>query len=219
MNNQKFRPLKCTVLKMANLASNVYNDDWCKGADGVYINNIETDTQVVCIPRNKKCVDVVFRGTSSGTDIFTDIKAWKSKIHTGECIHSGFLNSFLSIWSELKNFVSCFKYVNVSGHSLGGALSQIAGLYISDICNNVNVFTFGSPLVGNDSFIESLEESNVNIITIEHWFDCVTFIPTRLMGFRKHDNKVSFFRFNVFPSSQHEIKNYIDSIDKKYTKY
>lgn len=214
--NCKYRPNRALVVECAENSLNVYDDDWCKKQYGLFIDNKETDTQVVCRNIDDEMVHVIFRGTSSGKDVLTDLKAWKVKGEFSRGVHAGFLKAFQSVWGDLLVYVAKFNKVVVTGHSLAGALSQLFASHTIGMFKDCQVICFASPLVGDSGFVKRIEESDTKIILLEHYLDKVTWLPTRAMGYRKYDNSVNYWRWNITSLGQHRMNGYIETIKKKY---
>lgn len=127
---------------------------------------------------------VAFRGTKDPVDLITDISflsapfepeqlsnswdpwggAGKSKGGLGWKdmtmeVHSGFLSSFESLrpqLSELLNPLPDATQLVFTGHSMGGALAQIASAFYSH--RRPHCVTFGAPSIGNAGFCKYLED-------------------------------------------------------------
>ena len=74
-------------------------------------------------------------------------------------IHAGFLDQFRVSKDAVVNSVQSSTHVIFTGHSLGGAVASICSLYIKALFPNkrVECVTFGSPRVGNISFVEEFD--------------------------------------------------------------
>ncbi len=92
-----------------------------------------------------------FRGTQSDEagDIITDINAWPVKWKGDSYVHLGFKTAFENVMDQLQlDEVMDKSKLVFTGHSLGGALAQLACAYIG----MGSVFSFGSPRVGDRQF-------------------------------------------------------------------
>ncbi|KAL0081865.1 lipase [Phycomyces blakesleeanus] len=116
------------------------------------------------ITRNDKTktINLVFRGTNSFQNFFTDITlitqsyppVKNARIHVG--FYTAYLDVQKSVISTMIEQISKYPSYNVavSGHSLGGALAVIAtmDLYQRDTrfnSNNLFLRTYGQPRIGN----------------------------------------------------------------------
>lgn len=124
---------------------------------------------------------LVFRGTEQSLDDYiANLKLGTLPFRKiGICIHKGFEESLDSIWSEIEAELDGLKCpVFFSGHSLGAALATLAASRRRPRA----VYTFGSPRVGNQAFVDSL--ADVTIYRIVDDQDIVTTVPPEIMGFR-----------------------------------
>tara|TARA_B110000503_G_C7026088_1_gene361894 strand:- start:138 stop:863 length:726 start_codon:yes stop_codon:yes gene_type:complete len=124
-----------------------------------------------------------FRGTevSQKSDILADLKAGKNLEACGGKVHVGFKGEINKIWPAIEKAIANIDTLYVTGHSLGAAMATIAA---SRMQSKVTALvTFGSPRVGNQEFINSL---NVTHYRVQNNCDDVTKVPFRLSGFRHH---------------------------------
>jgi triacylglycerol lipase len=148
-----------------------------------------TGTQVFVASNTDQTVRIVaFRGTEpeDAADLFADINAvqtpWNDEADRGiGRVHAGFANALLNdgIASTLKSHLASAggaPRVLVTGHSLGAALATLmASLTPCDL------YTFGSPLVGDASFVQATRQ-----IAHVRYVDCcdgVTLVPPTEFGF------------------------------------
>ncbi|CCO29912.1 Lipase OS=Rhizopus niveus PE=1 SV=1 [Rhizoctonia solani AG-1 IB] len=83
------------------------------------------------------------------------------------------------------------------GHSLGGALALLDGLYLKlNLPSNIEIITrtIGQPRVGNDAFAKFVDQKVSNLIRITNKGDLVPGLPPLILGFKhnvgeKHINK------------------------------
>lgn len=114
-----------------------YNFGICaRGGDGVY----------------KQDLFIIFRGTDKALDWLTDARGTWTTSAVGNKVHRGFSDTFNCLVDDIKSFLDgkTFRQVHCIGHSLGGAVANLTALWIKDngYCNNVVLYTFGSPRVG-----------------------------------------------------------------------
>ena len=124
-----------------------------------------------------------FRGTevSQKSDILADLKAGKNLEACGGKVHVGFKGEINKIWPVIEKAIANINTIYVTGHSLGAAMATIAA---SRMQSKVTALvTFGSPRVGNQEFVNSL---NVTHYRVQNNCDDVTKVPFRLSGFRHH---------------------------------
>ena len=89
------------------------------------------------------------------TDI--DMRFWKDDgltDHWGTDVnlHRGFKDAAMFIFEDIEDNYKLEKTVYLTGHSLGGAIAQIIGLWLDVRGHNVQIYTFGSPKVSTSFF-------------------------------------------------------------------
>ena len=119
------------------------------------------DTQAFLATRDRDKVAVLaFRGTevNSWKDIQTDLGIRFYRGKEGVKVHSGFINAFREIESDVKGEVNDLGEYSlyITGHSLGGALAIIAAKEL-ERDTLAACYTFGSPRVGNEDFGEAIK--------------------------------------------------------------
>lgn len=98
-------------------------------------------------------------------------------------LHSGFFAAFEtmkdSMLSEITNQVAANPNatVIVTGHSLGGAVATIAGAYLRKNGIPCDLYTFGSPRVGNEAFANFVSGQDGRTFRITNQQDPVTVVP------------------------------------------
>ena len=122
---------------------------------------------------------LVFRGTEDSVgDIVTDLRLSLPLLGQGPIVHEGFEHALDLVW---KDIASALANVNVplfyTGHSLGAALATLAASRHTPRA----VYTFGSPLVGNRAFTNTLK--NVPIFRVVDDVDEVTMVPPPFLGY------------------------------------
>jgi triacylglycerol lipase len=124
-----------------------------------------------------------FRGTevTEKSDVLADLKAGKNIEACGGKVHVGFKGEINKVWPTIEKAIANIDMLYVTGHSLGAAMATIAA---SRMQSKVTaLITFGSPRVGNQEFVNSL---NVTHYRVQNNCDDVTKVPFRLVGFRHH---------------------------------
>ena len=92
---------------------------------------------------------LIFRGTANWKNVLSDLDARPfidNKLDTK--LHRGFRDAAEIIYEDIKKNYNLDHTVYLTGHSLGGAIAQIIGMWLhSTERHNVQIFTFGSPKV------------------------------------------------------------------------
>jgi hypothetical protein len=146
---------------------------------------------------------VAFRGTdpSSLYNWVEDLDAMHSTLPTAEVkdgvgrVHSGFHDAYDSVRKELISHMIDMrtKYdrmwrhfeVEVTGHSLGGALSTLVALELEALGFQIkSVTTFGSPRVGDEVFADFWgKKFGDRTMRMTHAHDMVPSLPPRMLGY------------------------------------
>lgn len=137
---------------------------------------------------------LTFRGTSSTQDVITDLNIIQERIRGQKYgkirIHKGFLDQYRSVSSDIEECIRKvikkheqpenveFKLF-IAGHSLGGALAQIATVYLGEAfpCLTITCHTFGSPRVGNKAFAKLISKMASDYVRVANTNDPVPMIP------------------------------------------
>lgn len=126
---------------------------------------------------------IAFRGTDDIKDMITDINILMVKGYGGR-VHKGFADALESVWSRVQSALKLFQKekpnakIWVTGHSLGGALAILCGQrlvaekWIKP--EQVAVFTFGQPRVGDKAFADNYP---ANLCRFYHRYDIVPAVP------------------------------------------
>jgi triacylglycerol lipase len=163
---------------------------------------------------------LVFRGTEQNIkDYLTDLEFGElSLLKNKKEVHAGFTEALDSVWHDMAAALARLNGpVFYTGHSLGAALATLAAARHPPSA----VYTFGSPRVGNQAFIDSL--SKVPIYRIVDDEDIVTTVPTAALGFRHVGTEFRLSSLgptlplnHVFgppkPLADHAPINYVDRI-------
>lgn len=144
-----------------------------------WISDPVTDTQAF-IAFNDDYAVIVFRGTEAKSikDIRTDTKARLIKSRLNGLVHEGFQTAFESVEDtineRLQSDVLKGKPLYISGHSLGGALATIATRNLKPPVEIAACYTFGSPRVGNEDWINRIKSPVYRLVNAA---DSVTMLP------------------------------------------
>ncbi len=147
--------------------------------------------------RNRHNAVIACRGTEPDdwNDIRADVDAFSVLAETAGKVHRGFKREVDNLWPMLEtSLMNNRDPVYFVGHSLGGAMAKLCAgrCLLSHISTNPQqLFTFGSPRVGNRSY--------VNTVTLDHYRfvnnnDIVTRVPPIWMGYRHSGYEVYFNR-------------------------
>jgi hypothetical protein len=133
---------------------------------------------------------VAFRGSEPDDymDIATDANFPKDSWAGQGKVHTGFRDAAPkadTLKAKLTPVVKSNAYVLFTGHSLGAAIATLAAV----VCPPDYVCTFGSPLVGDIEFANSLQE--IKHDRYQNCHDLVTRVPPEPMGY-KHTGRLRY---------------------------
>ena len=93
---------------------------------------------------------IVIRGTANDANVLSDVDVrLVSDTRTGIKLHKGFRDACLGVMEIIDRDHTVEHNVHVTGHSLGGAVAQIIGMWLHKRGNNVQVYSYGSPKVSD----------------------------------------------------------------------
>jgi len=140
-------------------------------------------------------------------------------------------NSFYKLYKPLRELllssIQGAKIILIGGHSVGGALANIFALDVSlnvASVQDLKVYTFGAPRVGNLEFKEALEQSPVlrGLYQIQNTCDIVPTLPYAVVPnnvkpsnphFYSHTGKVVTYSANHKSFvANHDITNYMNAL-------
>jgi len=168
-------------------------------------------TGIVALDETKKSIIVVFRGSHSVRNWIANLAA--SKVDVDWCkgceMHKGFHNGYLEVADKIRQTVDDLAKKNPSyeiitaGHSLGGALSQVAAADLRVRGHKVTAFTFGSPRIGNDKLSDFISKQGTNY-RVTHLNDPVPRLPLMTMGYQHVSPEYHIFQGDS-PISGHDV--------------
>ena len=126
------------LTEMAEYCERIY-DEGKEIGDNEFAYNVVQDRGVTIIS---------IRGTDNGKNVLTDLDARPFKDRKlGVQIHRGFRGAAEKLKNDIIENVALEETIILTGHSLGGAIAQILGLWFEDDAYEVQIYTFGSPSV------------------------------------------------------------------------
>lgn len=104
--------------------------------------------------------------------------------------HFGFLFAYHEIASSVNTSLTSaarlfpsYK-ITVTGHSLGGAVATLLGMHIRDAGYDADIYTYGSPRVGNEALARYITHQPGSNYRVTHLADAVPRLPPLQVGFR-----------------------------------
>jgi len=93
---------------------------------------------------------IIIRGTANSDNVQSDIDVrLVSDARTGIRLHKGFRDASLGVMEIIDRDHTVEHTVHVTGHSLGGAVAQIIGMWLHKRGKNVQIYSYGSPKVSD----------------------------------------------------------------------
>ncbi|NMM42435.1 lipase family protein, partial [Pseudoalteromonas arctica] len=123
---------------------------------------------------------LALRGTAKMRDCITDLHCGVATGPNNQSVHAGFNKTFNSLKSQLEQYFSQNPTapVHVVGHSLGGALANLAANWLKQRFKvPVKLYTFGAPRVGLSSFASHTEHALQGVYRCVHAGDPVPMVP------------------------------------------
>ncbi len=121
------------------------------------IEDVETDTQAL-VGSTRQAIVVAFRGTEPTKlkDLLTDVELTMVPGPLGQ-VHEGFWEALEAIWDKLEQAIASRqdgkRAVWFTGHSLGGALAQLAVARLIQIGRPAQgLYSYGAPRCGDTRF-------------------------------------------------------------------
>lgn len=155
-----------------------------------------TDTELIFLlqPRSKTVI-VSFRGTTSGKDVITDLKAWNvptCKWAPGG-IHEGILAAYDSVREVMMKIAKAllandtsYNKIMVTGHSLGGGLATLGAYEIARAKlvpkDNLEIYTYGGAIVGDKTFYTQFQTDVPHMWRIVNDRDLIPRLPPKAIA-------------------------------------
>ena len=93
---------------------------------------------------------IIIRGTANNANVLSDIDVrLVDDARTGIKLHKGFRDASLGVMEIIDRDHTVEHTVHVTGHSLGGAVAQIIGMWLHKRGKNVQIFSYGSPKISS----------------------------------------------------------------------
>jgi len=143
------------------LASLIEHAEYCKA---IYDSGGDQKDEVAFEVKQDNGISIiVIRGTANEGNVLSDIDVrLVSDARTGIRLHKGFRDAAVTIMQIIDTSTTTSRIVqgqtltyplehtvHVTGHSLGGAVAQIIGMWLHKRGKNVQVFSYGSPKVSS----------------------------------------------------------------------
>ncbi|ABI70723.1 lipase family protein [Shewanella frigidimarina] len=157
------------------------------GKTGGFIFNRQSGFAVMGLGKGQYLGDAIIaiRGTQLIADWGTNAQLGLSVGDGNQIVHAGFNNAFVSLRQQIATFLDKWrisnpgKAIHFVGHSLGGALASLAADWasVNNYASNINLYTFGSPRVGQQGFASANTHRLNQIFRCTHGADVVPKVP------------------------------------------
>ncbi|KAH8657418.1 Alpha/Beta hydrolase protein [Tricladium varicosporioides] len=123
-------------------------------------------------------------------DLLVPMDTCSGNLVSGCKLHTGFQYAYQDIASTLLPAIASARStypsysVITTGHSLGGAVATIAGAYLRASGIPVDIYSYGSPRVGNTAFVNFVDGQVGSHYRVTHTKDFVPRYPGKLLGYR-----------------------------------
>jgi predicted lipase len=130
------------------LTSLIEHAEYCKA---IYDSGGDQKDEVAFeVKQNNGISIIVIRGTANDANVLSDVDVrLVSDIRTGIRLHKGFRDAAVTILQIIDTTKTLEHTVHVTGHSLGGAVAQIIGMWLYKRGKNVQIYSYGSPKVSD----------------------------------------------------------------------
>jgi hypothetical protein len=120
---------------------------------------------------------IAVRGTANLQNVMVDLDVnLKLDEKLGIQVHQGFADAATAVYNDLKAHINKDQPIHTTGHSLGGAVAVILGMYLQqDDYNLQSVITFGQPKVTNVGGTQVF--SNLPLTRVVTTEDIVPLVP------------------------------------------
>ena len=200
---------------------NIYNNY-------IYLNEFNNTKCIIFY--NNTSIDICFKGTTNIANVYSNMQILL-KSYDNIKVHNGFLNQYLIIKNNLFNNIdniiknNNIDEISLSGHSSGGAIANIASIDFCKKYNDIRIkcFTFGSPKVGNENFVDEYNKYVKDSYRIVNKNDIIEHFPLPFIykhvhepiylkeneSFKIHRNYLNIYKF---VRDKHHIITYIKNL-------
>jgi len=150
-----------------SLTSLIEHAEYCKAIyDG---GGDQKDEVAFEVKQENGITIIIIRGTANASNVESDANiALESDVRAGILLHKGFRDAAVTIMQIIDTSTTTGRTivqgqtltyplehtVHVTGHSLGGAVAQIIGMWLHKRGKNVQIYSYGSPKVSDQVLSE-----------------------------------------------------------------
>jgi len=159
-----------------------------------WFDNENTKAFIAFNSRSNKLI-ICFRGTPQLNlkAIISYISTIHKKVTYNGSIHKRFYEAYKAVEKDMREYINNLPVnsdtsIMCTGHSLGAAIATIASRELGA----VELYTFGSPRVGNKTYVEYLCDSNIMHYRYVNNNDIITVLPFAILGYRHFGDAIYF---------------------------
>ncbi|CZR56512.1 related to Lipase [Phialocephala subalpina] len=151
-------------------------------------------TGFVSIDDTNKLIVVSYAGSDNLdnyiADLLVPLDTCDGNLVSGCKLHEGFQYAYEDVADTtlpaVKSAVAAYPTYSlvITGHSLGGAVATIAAAYLRVAGYPCDVYSYGSPRVGNEAFVNFMDAQAGSHYRVTHTTDPIPRYPAKLFGYR-----------------------------------
>ncbi len=146
----------------------------------------------VAVDAKRHLIVVSFRGSHSIRNWITNLQFEQDACDlVSDCeVHAGFMSAWKDVQATVTSAAQSLKAANpsyaviVTGHSLGGAVATLAAAYLRKAGLPCDLYTYGSPRVGNEAFVSFVTNQPGAEYRLTHLDDPVPRLPPLIFSYR-----------------------------------
>jgi len=129
-----------------SLVSLIEHAEYCKA---IYDSGGDQKDEVAFdVKQDNGITIIIIRGTANASNVQSDIDVrLVNDGRLGIYLHKGFRDASLGVMEIIDRDHTVEHTVHITGHSLGGAISQVIGMWLHKRGKDVQIFSYGSPKV------------------------------------------------------------------------
>ncbi|KAM7205874.1 Alpha/Beta hydrolase fold [Rhypophila sp. PSN 637] len=152
-----------------------------------------TDTKgYIAVDSTRSLIILSFKGSESIQNWITNVLFFQisCSFAPGCKVHLGFAAAWEESSAAVIAGIQAAKAANpsyklvITGHSLGGAVGTLAAAYLRQLGYPADLYTYGSPRVGNEAFVKFVSEQAGAEYRVTHTDDPVPKLPPLQANFR-----------------------------------